>query len=170
MTALNKDTLSKLVLAAIILFIIYRLIVVSRHAEKYAAYDNNGDIAPWTTTAAAMAPYAKKKNKQRKKKNKKKAVTFATPTPVASISANLLPKDTQMKNQWSLYAPKPEQLQSNNFLDARSNLLGENTIGGSLRNANHSLRKDPPIQRIPNATIWNNATIEASDTWRRALD
>jgi len=47
-------------------------------------------------------------------------------------------------------------------------LIGVNTVGQSLRNANYQLRSEPPNPQIP-VSIFNQSTI-APDTNRRPLE
>lgn len=77
----------------------------------------------------------------------------------------LLPLDTN--SQWSAVNPAAGDLQGKNFLSAGA-LVGVNTVGQSLRNANHQLRPDPPN---PQAQVspWLQSTIEP-DLSRRPLE
>ncbi len=54
-----------------------------------------------------------------------------------------------------------------NFLSAGA-LIGVNTVGQSLRNANQQLRSEPPCPQV-NVSIWNQSTIEP-DLQRRPLE
>lgn len=90
----------------------------------------------------------------------------AAPTtgPMAT-SVDLLPKPTSGSTDFGEFAPK--DLGSQNFLDA-SKFIGVDTQGSSLRNANYSLRRDPPIPRS-DIGPWAQSTIEA-DLYRKTLD
>jgi hypothetical protein len=58
-------------------------------------------------------------------------------------------------------------LKGKNFLSAGA-LIGVNTVGQTLRNANYQLRSEPPNPQVP-VTVFNNSTIEP-DTNRRDLE
>jgi hypothetical protein len=79
---------------------------------------------------------------------------------------DLLPKD--QNSVWAEQNPMgPGSLKGKNFLSAGA-LIGVNTVGQSLRNANYQLRSEPPNPQIP-VSIFNQSTI-APDTNRRPLE
>jgi len=80
--------------------------------------------------------------------------------------SELLPKD---KNSvWAEQNPMgPGSLKGKNFLSAGA-LIGVNTVGQSLRNANLQLRSEPPNPQVA-VSIFNQSTI-APDTNRRPLE
>ena len=81
-------------------------------------------------------------------------------------SADLLPRDAD--SLWAQVAPSGQgSLQDKNFLTAGFH-VGINTVGQTLRNANHQLRSDPPNPQVK-VSPWNQTTIEA-DTNRRPLE
>jgi hypothetical protein len=78
----------------------------------------------------------------------------------------LLPKDSN--STWAQQNPMGNgSLKGKNFLSAGS-LIGVNTVGQSLRNANLQLRAEPPVPQVP-VSVFNNSTIEP-DLTRRPLD
>jgi hypothetical protein len=78
----------------------------------------------------------------------------------------LLPKD--QNSVWAQQNPMGNgSLKGKNFLSAGA-LIGVNTVGQSLRNANLQLRAEPPAPQIP-VSVFNNSTIEP-DLARRPLD
>jgi hypothetical protein len=78
----------------------------------------------------------------------------------------LLPKD--QNSVWSQQNPMGTgSLKGKNFLSAGA-LIGINTVGQSMRNANYQLRSDPPNPQVK-VSIWNQSTIEP-DINRRALE
>jgi hypothetical protein len=90
-------------------------------------------------------------------------------TDLVAQSAALLPRPAaQEQSGWSEYAPKADMFTSKQFLDAKQTLIGSDTIGSSLKNANRQLRADPPIPRNDAAIVWNSSTISA-DPWRKEL-
>ena len=80
--------------------------------------------------------------------------------------SELLPKD---KNSvWAEQNPMgPGSLKGKNFLSAGA-LIGVNTVGQRLRNANWQLRSEPPNPQVA-VSIFNQSTI-APDTNRRPLE
>ena len=80
--------------------------------------------------------------------------------------SELLPKD--QNSTWAQQNPMgPGSLKGKQFLSAGF-LAGVNTVGSSLRNANHQLRSEPPNPQQA-VGIWNQSTIEP-DINRRPLD
>jgi len=80
--------------------------------------------------------------------------------------AELLPKD--QNSVWAEQNPMgPGSLKGKNFLSAGA-LIGVNTVGQSLRNANWQLRSEPPNPQIP-VSIFNQSTIQP-DVNRRPLE
>ncbi len=78
----------------------------------------------------------------------------------------LLPSDPNSK--WSQMNPMGQgDISGKNFLTAGA-LIGVNTIGQSLRNANQQLRAEPPCPQ-QQVSIWNQSTIEP-DLQRRPLE
>ncbi len=69
----------------------------------------------------------------------------------------LLPKD--QNSVWAQQNPMGTgSLKGKNFLSAGA-LIGINTVGQSLRNANYQLRSEPPNPQVP-VSVFNNSTIE----------
>jgi hypothetical protein len=80
--------------------------------------------------------------------------------------SELLPKDAN--SIWAQQNPMGTgSLKGKNFLSAGA-LIGVNTVGQSLRNANYQLRSEPPNPQVP-VTVFNVPTIEP-DMNRRALE
>ncbi len=80
--------------------------------------------------------------------------------------SELLPKD--MNSIWAEQNPMgPGSLKGKNFLSAGA-LIGVNTVGQSLRNANLQIRSEPPCPQIP-VSIFNQSTI-APDISHRPLE
>ena len=78
----------------------------------------------------------------------------------------LLPNDPNSK--WAQVNPMGQgDIAGKNYLSAGA-LIGVNTIGQSLRNANRQLRSDPPNPQVK-VSIWNQTTIEP-DINRRPLE
>jgi len=80
--------------------------------------------------------------------------------------SELLPKDPD--SVWAQQNPMGTgSLKGKNFLSAGA-LIGVNTVGQSLRNANYQLRSEPPNPQVP-VSVFYNSTIEP-DTNRRDLE
>jgi len=79
---------------------------------------------------------------------------------------DLLPKDNN--SQWAEQNPMgPGSLKGKNFLSAGA-LIGVNTVGQSLRNANWQLRSEPANPQVQ-VSIFNQSTIQP-DINRRPLE
>jgi hypothetical protein len=83
----------------------------------------------------------------------------------------LTPSELLPLDQSSIYAQQnpmgPGSLKGKNFLSAGA-LIGVNTVGQSLRNANLQLRSEPPNPQVP-VSVFNQTTIEP-DINRRTLE
>jgi hypothetical protein len=80
--------------------------------------------------------------------------------------SELLPKD--VNSTWAEQNPMGNgSLKGKNFLSAGA-LIGVNTVGQSLRNANYQLRSEPPNPQVP-VSVFQNSTIEP-DVNRRSLE
>ena len=78
----------------------------------------------------------------------------------------LLPKD--QNSVWAQQNPMGTgSLKGKNFLSAGA-LIGVNTVGQTLRNANYQLRSEPANPQVP-VSVFNNSTIEP-DTNRRDFE
>ncbi len=78
----------------------------------------------------------------------------------------LLPKDPN--TVWAQQNPMgTDSLKGKNFLSAGA-LIGVNTVGQSLRNANYQLRSEPPNPQVA-VSVFNQTTIEP-DVNRRNLE
>lgn len=88
--------------------------------------------------------------------------------PKDKLTANdLLPKDAA-NSKWAQVNPAGQgDLKDKNFLNAGFH-VGINTVGTSLRNANRSIRSEPPNPQVK-VSPWNQTTIEA-DLNRRPLE
>jgi hypothetical protein len=89
----------------------------------------------------------------------------ACSTPPMIDPSELLPKDTN--SAWANINPASNDLANINMLNA-DKLIGINTVGSSLRNANYQVRSEPANPRV-NVGPWNASTID-SDSFRRPLE
>jgi hypothetical protein len=80
--------------------------------------------------------------------------------------SELLPKDPN--SVWAQQNPMGTgSLKGKNFLSAGA-LIGINTVGQSLRNANYQLRSEPPNPQVP-VSVFYQTTIDP-DVNRRTLE
>ena len=95
-----------------------------------------------------------------------KAVDFTTENKIPmdcaprdkNTVADLLPKDAA-NSKWAQANPAGQgSVIDKNFINA-GYLVGINTVGQSLKNANYQLRSDPPIEKV-NVGPWQQSTIE----------
>jgi hypothetical protein len=106
-------------------------------------------------------------------------VSMEGPANFASVSApagcyprdQLTPSELLPADQNSIYAQQnpmgPGSLKGKNFLSAGA-LIGVNTVGQSMRNANLQLRSEPPNPQVP-ISIFNQSTIQP-DVSHRPLE
>jgi hypothetical protein len=95
--------------------------------------------------------------------------TAAPPAPVANKPAanpaDLLPTDSN--SAWASMNPVGD-LQNINLLNPQQ-VVGINTQGSSLRNANLQVRSEPPNPRTNTNSPWNISTID-DDKFRKPLE
>ncbi len=101
----------------------------------------------------------------------------STPFPEAAQPANCYPKNQlspqellpmDQNSKWAQANPTGQgDIGGKNFLSAGA-LIGVNTVGQSLRNANQQLRSEPPNPQMQ-VSIWNQSTIEP-DLQRKPLE
>jgi len=140
-----------------------------------AAHANTEFQAPPTPNAPPMAVEPANHD------NKVEGFDTITPAPMpfkdAQKPANCYPKDqiapqellpNDPNSKWAQVNPQGQgDIAGKNYLSAGA-LIGVNTIGQSLRNANYQLRSDPPNPQAK-VSIWNQSTIEP-DFNRRPLE
>ena len=81
------------------------------------------------------------------------------------LASSLLPREVASQEEFGEFAPE-DILAGQSFLEPRGQIGIPETTGGALRNANQSIRAEPPNPK--DAFTWNNSTI-APDTMQRAL-
>jgi len=79
--------------------------------------------------------------------------------------SELLPNDKN--SEWANINPASADLKNLNLLNPQQ-VIGINTVGSSLRNANLQVRSEPSIPKA-NVGPWNSSTIEP-DSFRRPLE
>ena len=121
--------------------------------------------------------YEKKKETFMGATGHKKTEGFQNQMPEAAQPANCYPKNQlapeellpmDKANQWAAVNPTGTgDISGKNFLSAGA-MIGVNTVGQSLRNANQQLRSEPPCPQVQ-VSIWNQSTIEP-DLQRKPLE
>lgn len=104
---------------------------------------------------------------------KKKAAGVAAPVAASDcemkagtgLASSLLPREVASQEDFGEFAPE-DILAGQNFLEVRDQIGIPETTGGALRNANQSLRAEPPNPK--EAFTWNNSTI-SPDNMQRPL-
>ena len=81
------------------------------------------------------------------------------------LASSLLPQEPAAQETFGEFAPDPI-LEGQQFLDPRNQIGIPETMGGALRNANQSIRAEPPNPKRP--YTWNNSTI-VPDMMQREL-
>jgi hypothetical protein len=72
------------------------------------------------------------------------------------LASALLPREVSQDEDWGQFAPS-DVLKGQSFMDPRAQIGVPETAGGSLRNANQSIRAEPPNKK--EVFVWNNSTI-----------
>jgi hypothetical protein len=72
------------------------------------------------------------------------------------LASALLPREVSQDEDWGQFAPA-DVLKGQSFMDPRAQIGVPETAGGSLRNANQSVRAEPPNKK--EVFVWNNSTI-----------
>tara|TARA_B110000444_G_scaffold231394_1_gene239319 strand:- start:502 stop:966 length:465 start_codon:yes stop_codon:yes gene_type:complete len=81
------------------------------------------------------------------------------------LASSLLPREVASQENFGEFAPE-DILAGQNFLEVRDQIGIPETTGGALRNANQSIRAEPPNPKV--AFTWNNSTIN-TDNMQRPL-
>jgi hypothetical protein len=81
------------------------------------------------------------------------------------LASSLLPREVASQEDFGQFAPE-EVLKGQNFMDPREQIGFPETIGGTLRNSNQSIRAEPANPK--NVYTWNNSTI-VPDLMQRKL-
>lgn len=81
------------------------------------------------------------------------------------LASSLLPREVASQEDFGQFAPE-DVLKGQNFMDPREQIGFPETIGGTLRNSNQSVRAEPANPK--NVYTWNNSTI-VPDLMQRKL-
>ena len=141
---MDQSNMMKLAVAAVLLFVAYKMFVARK--EGFAALP--GTMLDDAATGVPQLPPGCQ--------------------PPLSVSTDLLPKPQAAMDDFAMYAPSPDVLQNQNFLDA-TKFVGIDTVGQTLKNANYQLRADIPNPRVP-VGPWNQSTIESGSQYQRPLE
>lgn len=157
----NYGKLIKIVLAVAVLYIIYRVWSARKAAvsEGFETWDPRDYLyatlpAKDMSSGPGVTPMP----------------SSATPSPLPKaigLSTDLLPVAKPKLDDFSEFAPK-NALSEQNFLSAEK-MIGLDTINGSLKNPNYSLRADPVIKKNDEISPWSVSTFD-SDPLRKKLD
>jgi len=90
-----------------------------------------------------------------------KTTTYGMTVPKQDDPTQLLPKDSN--SQWASQNPSGEGVLSNISLLSAGHLIGQNTVGTSMRNSNLQERPDPVIAR-KEVGPWSMSTIDHTDS------
>lgn len=82
------------------------------------------------------------------------------------LASSLLPREVAKTQNFGEFAPE-NILKGQSFLDPRSMIGFPETVGGNLRNANQSIRAEPPNSK--KIYTWQNSTI-VPDIMQRKLN
>jgi hypothetical protein len=146
----NGDIAMKAIIALVAVYVLFKLTCNNARAENMRDYFDEEEFAG-PSAAPVGAPQGANPDVIR--------------TPPGSISAALLP-DTASPEHADFAEFAPNVLEGQNFLDAKA-FIGLNSVSGSLRNPNLSVRREPPNPQTP-VGPWNVSTIIA-DPYRTGL-
>ena len=163
----NQDQLLNVVLG--LGFIVVVVVLFRYNTNKSKIMDNmeeNKNAAPSVSSEVVGVSAADRNN------NFMAVSGVATQTPQNSCNAQpvvnpseLLPNDSN--SEWANINPASNDLKNLNLLNPQE-VIGINTVGSSLRNANLQVRSEPAIPKA-NVGPWNSSTIEP-DSFRRPLE
>ena len=150
---MNKIPYGRMLFAAVVGVTIIVLLKTYGKTSTYAVKEKSYApiIAPIGPSPQGMAPASSESNCEMK------AGT--------GLASSLLPREVASQEEFGEFAPE-DVLAGQNFLEPRSQIGIPETTGGALRNANQSIRAEPPNPK--EAFMWNNSTI-STDTMQRPL-
>jgi hypothetical protein len=158
---MKSGKIVKFLIFAVVAYVVYKILkgYLDSKKEEFEAFDPSDYL--YVTVPANTASGGPGLTPQ-------PAGSTPSPSPKAfGVSTDLLPTEGPKKDDFSEFAPK-NPLAEKNFLEA-SKMIGLDTIGGSLKNPNMSLRADPPIAKSDDVSPWLNSTFMA-DPLRKKLD
>lgn len=130
--AISSDAGLKLLIALVAGFVVYKIVLVNTcERSSFAdAFDDAPVMSPMSAPGVRLPP--------------------------SGVASSLLPVKPQDGDvDFSEFAPNV--LDGQSFLDPAA-FVGVNTVSGSLRIANHSIRANPPNPQIP-VGPWNQSTV-----------
>jgi hypothetical protein len=163
---MKETTVQTLVLACITLFAIgYGLYMNQQKKKQSSMVANPTDSNP--LYHGDYQPSSSSKGPSYKKTNATTSTYGASGSSQPTVQASdLLPKDSN--SAWGNMNPQGQgEFKNINMLNAGS-LIGINTVGSSLRNANLQLRSEPPNPHV-DVGPWNQSTI-VNDISHQPLD
>jgi len=161
-TVTNKSATVLVVGCVLLLGILY-------YINKHKNMSMNSELEQTSSVPVSNSPVASSSEMNYASAN---GIQTTTPNSLPSQPpmvdpSQYLPSDTN--SQWASLTPSGNgALQSVNLLQAGA-IIGMNTQGSSLRNANLQLRSEVPIPKNNNISPWMNSTIDP-DTHRKPLE
>jgi len=150
-------------------FIVVVVVLFRYNSNKSKVMDNMTDN---TNASPPASPEVVGLSAADKNNNYMAVSGVASQTPQNSCNAQptlnpseLLPNDKN--SEWANINPASNDLKNLNLLNPQE-VIGINTVGSSLRNANLQVRSEPAIPKA-NVGPWNSSTIEP-DAFRRPLE
>jgi hypothetical protein len=151
-------------------FIVVVVVLFRYNTNKTKVMDNMTDKP--NPSQAAASPEVVGVSAADRNNNYMAVSGVASPSPQNSCNAQptlnpseLLPNDKN--SEWANINPASNDLKNLNLLNPQE-VIGINTVGSSLRNANLQVRSEPAIPKA-NVGPWNSSTIEP-DSFRRPLE
>ena len=150
----NKMLKSNVVRALILIAVAVAVIVVLKKTQPTSKYAVKEKI--YAPTSGAPAP---------KGVAAPKSASDCEMKAGTGLASSLLPREVASQENFGEFAPE-DILAGQNFLEVRDQIGIPETTGGALRNANQSIRAEPPNPKV--AFTWNNSTIN-TDNMQRPL-
>ena len=150
----NKMLKSNVVRALILIAVAVAVIVVLKKTQPTSKYAVKEKM--YAPTSGAPAP---------KGVATPKSASDCEMKAGTGLASSLLPREVASQENFGEFAPE-DILAGQNFLEVRDQIGIPETTGGALRNANQSIRAEPPNPKV--AFTWNNSTIN-TDNMQRPL-
>jgi len=135
-----KGLSKNIVMLAALAVLVYLLFNMKSTTSTYASFTSDGEMVGGGPSPSPMM---------------QRPVNCAAQAGTGLASA-LLPREVSQDEDWGQFAPA-DVLKGQSFMDPRAQIGVPETAGGSLRNANQSIRAEPP--NVKEVFVWNNSTI-----------
>ena len=134
-----KGLSKNIVMLAALAVLVYLLFNMKSTTSTYSSFTSDGEMVGDGPSPSPM----------------RRPVNCAAQAGTGLASA-LLPREVSQDEDWGQFAPA-DVLKGQSFMDPRAKIGVPETAGGSLRNANQSIRAEPP--NVKEVFVWNNSTI-----------